>query len=95
MLVAHAGQPARIDEAERAVQRDRRLAVGAGVGDDRDDLPRARLPAPGQQLAEQPAAQALAGAAGSEVQEFPWGLFVFFADPDGNRWSVQQIPARG
>jgi len=30
----------------------------------------------------------------SEVQEFPWGLFVFFADPDGNRWSVQQIPAR-
>jgi predicted enzyme related to lactoylglutathione lyase len=30
----------------------------------------------------------------SEIQEFPWGLFVFFADPDGNRWSVQQIPAR-
>jgi predicted enzyme related to lactoylglutathione lyase len=30
----------------------------------------------------------------SEVQEFPWGLFVFFSDPDGNRWSVQQIPAR-
>jgi catechol 2,3-dioxygenase-like lactoylglutathione lyase family enzyme len=29
-----------------------------------------------------------------EVQEFPWGSFVFFADPDGNRWSVQQIPAR-
>ncbi len=30
----------------------------------------------------------------SEVQEFPWGSFVFFADPDGNAWSVQQIPAR-
>ena len=28
----------------------------------------------------------------SEVQEFPWGLFVFFSDPDGNRWSVQQPP---
>ena len=27
----------------------------------------------------------------SEVQDFPWGRFVFFADPDGNRWSVQQI----
>ena len=26
-----------------------------------------------------------------EVQEFPWGRFVFFADPDGNAWSVQQI----
>jgi predicted enzyme related to lactoylglutathione lyase len=30
----------------------------------------------------------------SEVQEFPWGSFVFFSDPDGNRWSVQQLPAR-
>ncbi|MCW3017514.1 MAG: Glyoxalase/bleomycin resistance protein/dioxygenase [Solirubrobacterales bacterium] len=27
----------------------------------------------------------------SEVQEFPWGSFVFFSDPDGNGWSVQQI----
>ena len=26
------------------------------------------------------------------VQEFPWGSFVFFADPDGNSWSVQQLP---
>jgi predicted enzyme related to lactoylglutathione lyase len=30
----------------------------------------------------------------SEVQRFPWGDFVFFSDPDGNRWSVQAIPAR-
>jgi predicted enzyme related to lactoylglutathione lyase len=29
-----------------------------------------------------------------EVQEFPWGSFVFFKDPDGNGWSVQQIPPR-
>jgi catechol 2,3-dioxygenase-like lactoylglutathione lyase family enzyme len=29
-----------------------------------------------------------------EVQEFPWGSFVFFSDPDGNGWSVQQLPAR-
>jgi predicted enzyme related to lactoylglutathione lyase len=27
----------------------------------------------------------------SEVQEFPWGRFVFFKDPDGNGWAVQQI----
>jgi predicted enzyme related to lactoylglutathione lyase len=26
-----------------------------------------------------------------EVQQFPWGRFVFFADPDGNRWAVQQV----
>jgi predicted enzyme related to lactoylglutathione lyase len=30
----------------------------------------------------------------SEIQQFPWGKFVFFSDPDGNRWSVQQIPPR-
>ena len=28
-----------------------------------------------------------------EVQTFDWGSFVFFADPDGNRWAVQQLPA--
>lgn len=27
----------------------------------------------------------------TEVQEFPWGRFVFFSDPDGNRWAVQEI----
>jgi predicted enzyme related to lactoylglutathione lyase len=31
----------------------------------------------------------------SEVQDFPWGRFVFFADPDGNKWAVQQVPPRG
>ena len=30
----------------------------------------------------------------SEVQVFPWGRFVFFSDPDGNGWAVQEIPAR-
>ena len=30
-----------------------------------------------------------------EVQEFPWGRFVFFSDPDGNGWAVQQIQPRG
>jgi predicted enzyme related to lactoylglutathione lyase len=31
----------------------------------------------------------------SEVQVFPWGSFVFFQDPDGNGWAVQQIPDYG
>ena len=30
----------------------------------------------------------------SEIQDFPWGSFVFFEDPDGNRWAVQQIEPR-
>jgi predicted enzyme related to lactoylglutathione lyase len=29
-----------------------------------------------------------------EVQVFPWGSFVFFSDPDGNRWAVQELPVR-
>jgi catechol 2,3-dioxygenase-like lactoylglutathione lyase family enzyme len=28
----------------------------------------------------------------SEVDEQPWGRFVYFSDPDGNRWSLQQLP---
>jgi predicted enzyme related to lactoylglutathione lyase len=30
----------------------------------------------------------------SDVQHFPWGSFVFFSDPDGNGWAVQQLPPR-
>ena len=33
-----------------------------------------------------------AGVEVTEVQEMPWGRFVFFADPDGNGWSLQQLP---
>ena len=31
----------------------------------------------------------------SDVQDFPWGRFVFFSDPDGNGWAVQQIVRPG
>jgi predicted enzyme related to lactoylglutathione lyase len=27
----------------------------------------------------------------SDVDEQPWGRFVHFTDPDGNRWALQQI----
>jgi catechol 2,3-dioxygenase-like lactoylglutathione lyase family enzyme len=30
----------------------------------------------------------------SDVEDFPWGSFVRFRDPDGNTWAVQQLPAR-
>ncbi|MCU1484493.1 MAG: glyoxalase [Actinomycetia bacterium] len=30
----------------------------------------------------------------TEVESFPWGRFVYFADPDGNRWAVQELPVR-
>jgi predicted enzyme related to lactoylglutathione lyase len=31
------------------------------------------------------------GVEASEVQDFPWGRFVYFSDPDGNGWALQQI----
>jgi uncharacterized glyoxalase superfamily protein PhnB len=31
----------------------------------------------------------------SEIQDFPWGRFVYFSDPDGNGWAVQQLPDYG
>jgi catechol 2,3-dioxygenase-like lactoylglutathione lyase family enzyme len=33
------------------------------------------------------------GVEASEVDEQPWGRFVRFSDPDGNTWSLQQLPA--
>ncbi len=31
----------------------------------------------------------------SDVEDFPWGRFVFFQDPDGNGWAVQEIRIPG
>ena len=40
-----------------------------------------------QQLAD-------AGVVARGVEEYPWGRFVFFTDPDGNGWAVQELPPR-
>jgi catechol 2,3-dioxygenase-like lactoylglutathione lyase family enzyme len=34
------------------------------------------------------------GVAVTEIQEFPWGKFVFFKDPDGNGWALQELIPR-
>jgi catechol 2,3-dioxygenase-like lactoylglutathione lyase family enzyme len=34
------------------------------------------------------------GVEASEIDEQPWGRFVFFSDPDGNTWSLQELPPR-
>ena len=31
----------------------------------------------------------------SDIDVQPWGSFIYFSDPDGNTWSVQQVPPRG
>jgi uncharacterized glyoxalase superfamily protein PhnB len=30
----------------------------------------------------------------SQIEGMPWGSFIYFSDPDGNTWSIQQLPAR-
>jgi predicted enzyme related to lactoylglutathione lyase len=35
------------------------------------------------------------GVEAGEIQDLPWGSFVFFSDPDGNGWAVQMAPGRG
>jgi predicted enzyme related to lactoylglutathione lyase len=69
------------------------IALGLGITDAPPGSVR------GLQLVVSDIQQARAELAGrgvevSEVQEFPWGSFVFFSDPDGNAWAVQQLPAR-
>jgi predicted enzyme related to lactoylglutathione lyase len=70
------------------------IALGTGLTDARPgsvtglQLVVSDIDAAHAQLAER-------GVEVSQVQDFPWGRFVFFADPDGNRWSVQQIVRPG
>ncbi|MBA2717242.1 MAG: VOC family protein [Propionibacteriales bacterium] len=35
------------------------------------------------------------GADVSDIEDLAWGRFVYFSDPDGNAWAVQQTPPRG
>ena len=69
------------------------IAIGEGVTDAEPGSVR------GMQLvvADAEAARKELAAAGvdvSDVQVLPWGSFVFFEDPDGNAWAVQQLPPR-
>jgi predicted enzyme related to lactoylglutathione lyase len=34
------------------------------------------------------------GVAVSDIHDLAWGRFVYFSDPDGNKWAVQQLPQR-
>ena len=70
------------------------IAIGTGLGSDA---------APGSVQGMQVVVSDIEAARGelagrgvgvSEVQDYPWGRFVFFSDPDGNRWAVQEIPKR-
>src|SRR6266513_5461283 len=34
------------------------------------------------------------GVAVSDIEDLSWGRFVYFSDPDGNKWAIQQVPKR-
>jgi predicted enzyme related to lactoylglutathione lyase len=34
------------------------------------------------------------GAPVSDIEDLAWGRFVYFSDPDGNKWAVQELPKR-
>jgi predicted enzyme related to lactoylglutathione lyase len=71
------------------------IAIGTGL----TDAPAVPGSVQGLQVVVSSAAEAhaylkAAGVDVSDVQEFPWGRFVFFSDPDGNGWTVQEpMPA--
>ena len=68
------------------------IALGVGVTDSPPGSANVQLVVADIQVARAELVER--GAEVSEVEEFPWGSFVFFSDPDGNRWSVQQLPPR-
>ena len=68
------------------------IAFGKGVS----DMPAGSLKA--LQVVVTSADEALADLRGrgvetSDIDDQPWGRFVFFSDPDGNTWAVQELPA--
>ena len=66
--------------------------IGSGLASWMFDNTQQDLTSFGATRAAAKAAYADAQIEASEVDDQPWGRFVFFADPDGNRWSLQQIP---
>ncbi len=89
----------RVDEKTRFVQLTPpgsacSIAVGTGITDAAPGSVR------GMQVVVADADAAYAhlvanGVAASEVQDLGWGRFVFFSDPDGNGWAVQELPDYG
>jgi predicted enzyme related to lactoylglutathione lyase len=70
------------------------IALGTGLGGDMRPGSVQGLQLVVSDIHAARAALAERGVEVSAVQDFPWGSFVFFSDPDGNGWAVQQIPAR-
>ncbi len=94
----HADHDVRVNESLRFVQLTPpgsacSIAIGEGITD----------MVPGSQkgiqivVADAEAAHAgliAKGVEASDIDDQPWGRFVYFSDPDGNAWALQQLPPR-
>lgn len=100
MLGFHADHDVRVSEAVRFVQLTPpgsacSIAIGEGLG---SGIPAGTLDNIQVVVADADAALATLRAKGVDaegVEELEWGRFVTFHDPDGNRWTLQELPARG
>jgi predicted enzyme related to lactoylglutathione lyase len=68
------------------------IAIGTGLSESAPGTAQVQLVV--ADIEEARAQLVARGVDAGEVQVFPWGSFVFFQDPDGNRIAVQQIPPR-
>ena len=94
----HADHDVRVNEELRFVQlTPPGSACSIAIGEGLTDM------APGSQrgiqivVADAEAAHAVLiakGVAASDIDDQPWGRFVYFSDPDGNAWALQQLPPR-
>ncbi|MRG60410.1 glyoxalase [Agromyces sp. CFH 90414] len=70
------------------------IAIGTGLG---SELAPGTLDVIQVVVADADAALAELQAKGVDakgVEEFPWGRFVYLTDPDGNAWTLQQLPPK-
>ena len=70
------------------------ICIGVGITDEMAPGSLRNLQLVVSDIGEAQAELAGRGMEVSEVDMQPWGLFVYFRDPDGNAWSVQQLPPR-
>jgi len=70
------------------------ICVGVGITDEMAPGSLRNLQLVVSDIGEAQAELAGRGMEVSEVDMQPWGSFVYFSDPDGNAWSVQELPPR-
>jgi catechol 2,3-dioxygenase-like lactoylglutathione lyase family enzyme len=95
----HLDMEGRPDEATRFVQVTPpssacSIAFGEGIGDMTPGTQNSiQVVVPNAEAARKELIER--GVDASEVQVLAWGSFTSFKDPDGNTWTIQELPPRG